>query len=73
MVLKEACFVAEEDICAAPACKTLSQNKKIYISNLKLLSSTKKFEVKVKVNSWLRKSPFFTIESNHHVIVLQTW
>ena len=51
MVLKEACFVAEEDICAAPACKTLSQNKKMYILNLKLLSSTKKFEVKVKVNS----------------------
>lgn len=30
MVLKEACFVAEEDICAAPAYKTLSQNKKKY-------------------------------------------
>lgn len=28
MVLKEACFVAEEDIYAAPSCKTLSENKK---------------------------------------------
>ena len=43
--------MAEEDICAAPACKTLSQNKNIFILNLKLLSSIKKFEVKVKVNS----------------------
>lgn len=38
MVLKEACFVAEEDICAALACKTLSQNKKTYL----------KFEIIIK-------------------------
>ena len=52
MVLKEACFVAAVNICAAPACKTLSQNKKKTILNLNIIKRTEKFEVKVKVNSW---------------------
>lgn len=55
MVLKEACFVAEEDICAAPVCKTLLQNKIKKINNFYTWNYYqvlyKKFEVKVKVNS----------------------
>lgn len=37
MVLKEVCFVAEEDICAAAACKTLSQNKKYIYFKLEII------------------------------------